>query len=43
MAVPSAIVAEDSVILINSLHPNAAGIVESKTRRWLYDPRLSAH
>jgi RES domain-containing protein len=42
MAVPSAIVPEDSVILINPLHPDAAGIVGSKTRRWLYDPRLSA-
>jgi RES domain-containing protein len=43
MTVPSAIVPEDAVILINPLHPDAAGIVGSKTRRWLYDPRLSAH
>jgi len=40
MVVPSAIVPEDSVILINPLHPKAAGITASKTRKWLYDPRL---
>jgi RES domain-containing protein len=40
MAVPSAIVPEDSVILINPQHPDSAGITASKTRKWLYDPRL---
>lgn len=40
LAVPSAIVSEQSVILINPLHPDAAGIVGSKIRKWLYDPRL---
>jgi RES domain-containing protein len=40
MAVPSAIVPEDSVILINPAHPDAARITGSKTRKWLYDPRL---
>ncbi len=40
MVVPSAIVTEDSVILINPLHPEAAGITASKIRKWLYDPGL---
>jgi RES domain-containing protein len=40
MAVPSAIVPEDSVILINPAHPDAAAITGSKIRKWLYDPRL---
>jgi len=40
MAVPSAVVPEDSVVLINPLHPGAAGITGSKIRKWLYDPRL---
>lgn len=40
LAVPSAIVSEQSVILINPLHPDAAGIIASKIRKWSYDPRL---
>ena len=36
----SAIVPEDSVILFNPLHAHAAGVMASKTRRWLDDPRL---
>ena len=40
MLVPSAIVPEDYVILINPLHPDIAGIAASKIRKWLYDPRL---
>lgn len=40
MAVPSAIVPEDAVVLINPLHRDAAAITALKTRKWLYDPRL---
>jgi hypothetical protein len=36
---PSATVPDDAIILINALHAHAAGIMASKTRRWLYDPR----
>lgn len=40
MAVPSAIVPEDTVVLINPLHRDVVGITALKTRKWLYDPRL---
>lgn len=40
MVVPSAIVPEDSVILINPAHQDAPEITSSKIRKWLYDPRL---
>lgn len=40
MVVPSAIVPEDSVILINPQHPDSVKITSRKIRKWLYDPRL---
>ena len=40
LVVPSAIVPEDSVILVNPVHPKLAGITGTKLRKWLYDPRL---
>lgn len=40
MVVPSVIVPEDAVILVNPLHPKAAKITALKVRKWLYDPRL---
>ena len=40
LLVPSAIVPEESNILINPAHPEASRIVAAKTRRWLYDPRI---
>jgi RES domain-containing protein len=40
LVVPSSIVPEDRVILINSLHLDAAGITAKKLRKWTYDPRL---
>lgn len=40
LEVPSAIVPEDSVLLINPLHADSAGITSSKLRQWTYDPRL---
>ncbi len=40
MVVPSAIVPEDRVILINPLHQDAAGMAATMMRKWSYDPRL---
>ncbi|MHB1942747.1 MAG: RES family NAD+ phosphorylase [Acidiferrobacteraceae bacterium] len=40
LEVPSAIVPEDSVLLINPRHADSARIASSKIRRWTYDPRL---
>lgn len=40
LIVPSAIVPEESNILINPEHPSAAKITAKKVRRWLYDPRI---
>lgn len=42
LVVPSAIVPEDLVVLINPQHPDAASITAKKLRKWLYDPRLRA-
>ncbi len=41
LVVPSAIVPEESNILINPVHPDTARITARKHRRWLYDPRLT--
>ena len=38
--VPSVIVPEESNVLINPAHKDAAGLVCEKIRKWLYDPRL---
>lgn len=40
LTVPSAIVPEDVVILINPAHIDAKKITSHKIRRWMYDPRL---
>lgn len=40
LVAPSAIVPEDSVILVNPLHPHSARITATKVRRWTYDARL---
>src|SRR5206468_8323961 len=40
LVVPSVIVAEESNVLINPLHPDARRIVARKVRKWTYDPRL---
>lgn len=40
LLVPSIIVPEEVNVLINPAHPDAAGIVGRKVRKWLYDPRL---
>jgi len=38
--VPSVIVPEESNILVNPGHPDAARLRAQKVRRWTYDPRL---
>jgi RES domain-containing protein len=40
LRIPSAIVAEESNVLINPLHPDSRRITARKIRKWLYDPRL---
>jgi RES domain-containing protein len=40
LLVPSIIVPEESNVLINPGHPDAAAIGSKKVRRWLYDPRI---
>jgi RES domain-containing protein len=40
LVVPSSIVIEDPVILVNPLHPQAKGITATNVRKWIYDPRL---
>lgn len=39
LVVPSVIVPEESNVLINPLHPDAARIVATALRKWRYDPR----
>lgn len=40
LAVPSVIVPEECNILMNPLHPDAAGITATTIKRWIYDPRF---
>jgi RES domain-containing protein len=40
LVVPSAIIAEETNILINPAHPDSARIAAQTVRRWVYDPRL---
>jgi RES domain-containing protein len=40
MIVPSVIVAEESNVLINPLHPDTRQVAARKVRKWSYDPRL---
>ncbi len=41
LVVPSVIVPEESNVLINPAHADAARIAAAKRRKWLYDPRLA--
>jgi len=41
LVIPSAIVPEECCVLFNPAHPDSAGIGAAKSRRWLYDPRLT--
>lgn len=40
LVVPSVIIPDESNVLINPSHPEAARIVATTVKRWLYDPRL---
>ena len=40
LLIPSAIVPEESCVLLNPAHPDSAKISALKSRRWLYDTRL---
>ncbi|EIM95291.1 hypothetical protein WQE_39879 [Paraburkholderia hospita] len=40
LLVPSVIVPEETNVLINPAHPDAAGIRAQKVRRWTYDQRM---
>lgn len=40
LLVPSAIIPEETNVLINPEHPGHAGLRARKLRKWLYDPRL---
>jgi len=41
LVVPSVIVPEESNVLINASHPDAALIRASKVRAWFYDARVA--
>jgi RES domain-containing protein len=41
LVIPSVIVPEECCVLVNPAHPDSAGITAVKSRRWLYDPRLT--
>jgi RES domain-containing protein len=41
LLIPSTIVAEEFCVLLNPAHPDSARISALKSRRWLYDPRLT--
>ena len=42
LVVPSVIVPDESNVLLNPCHPDAAAITASTVRRWHYDPRFFA-
>jgi RES domain-containing protein len=41
LVVPSVLVPEECCVLVNPAHPDSAGLSATKSRRWLYDPRLT--
>lgn len=41
LVIPSAIVPEECCVLVNPAHADSASISAVKSRRWLYDPRLT--
>ena len=41
LVLPSVLVAEECCVLLNPAHPDSARIRAVKSRRWLYDPRLT--
>ena len=41
LVIPSALVPEEFCVLVNPAHRDSASLGAAKTRRWLYDPRLT--
>lgn len=41
LVIPSVIVSEEYCVLLNPAHPDSTSIGALKSRRWLYDPRLT--
>ena len=41
LVVPSVLVPEEAVFLINPLHPSSASVIARKVRPWTYDPRVA--
>ncbi len=41
LVIPSTIVPEECCVLVNPAHPDSASISAVKSRRWLYDTRLT--
>ncbi len=41
LVIPSVIVPEECCVLVNPAHPDSTNISAVKSRRWLYDPRLT--
>ncbi|MCU0627817.1 MAG: RES family NAD+ phosphorylase [Gemmatimonadaceae bacterium] len=41
--VPSALVTEETNVLLNPAHPDMVHVVTRKVRRWTYDPRFFGH
>ena len=41
LIVPSAVIPEECCVLVNPAHADSASIRSVKSRRWLYDPRLT--
>jgi RES domain-containing protein len=41
LLIPSVIVLEECCVLVNPAHPDSTSIGAVKSRRWLYDPRLT--
>jgi RES domain-containing protein len=41
LVIPSVIVPEECCVLVNPVHPDSTSISAVKSRRWLYDPRLT--
>lgn len=40
LEVPSVIVPEETIVLVNPAHVDAREIIATTTRRWIYDPRF---
>jgi RES domain-containing protein len=41
LVVPSVLVPEECCVLVNPAHPDCASLGAIKSRRWLYDPRIT--